>query len=56
MIDEAVERVLKLPAVGSKKFLITIGDRTVGGLVTRDQMVGPWQVPVSDVAVTAASF
>jgi phosphoribosylformylglycinamidine synthase len=55
-IDEAIERVLKLPAVGSKKFLITIGDRTVGGLVTRDQMVGPWQVPVSDVAVTAASF
>jgi phosphoribosylformylglycinamidine synthase len=55
-IDEAVERVLHLPAVGSKKFLITIGDRTVGGLVTRDQMVGPWQVPVSDVAVTAATF
>jgi phosphoribosylformylglycinamidine synthase len=55
-IDEAVERVLKLPAVGSKKFLITIGDRTVGGLVVRDQMVGPWQVPVSDVAVTASSF
>jgi phosphoribosylformylglycinamidine synthase len=55
-IDEAVERVLKLPAVGSKKFLITIGDRTVGGLVVRDQMVGPWQVPVSDVAMTAVSF
>lgn len=55
-LEEAVERVLKLPAVGSKKFLITIGDRTVGGLVTRDQMVGPWQVPVSDVAVTAATF
>ncbi|HEX4775117.1 MAG TPA: phosphoribosylformylglycinamidine synthase [Candidatus Saccharimonadales bacterium] len=55
-LDEAIERVLKLPAVGSKKFLITIGDRTVGGLVTRDQMVGPWQVPVSDVAVTAAAF
>lgn len=55
-VDEAVERVLHLPAVGSKKFLITIGDRNVGGLVTRDQMVGPWQVPVSDVAVTAASF
>jgi phosphoribosylformylglycinamidine synthase len=55
-LDEAVNRVLELPAVGSKKFLITIGDRTVGGLVTRDQMVGPWQVPVSDVAVTAVSF
>jgi phosphoribosylformylglycinamidine synthase len=55
-VDEAVERVLKLPSVGSKKFLITIGDRTVGGLTTRDQMVGPWQVPVSDVAVTAVTF
>ncbi len=55
-LEEAVSRVLQLPAVGSKKFLITIGDRTVGGLVTRDQMVGPWQVPVSDAAVTAASF
>lgn len=55
-LDEAVKRVLHLPAVGSKKFLITIGDRTVGGLVTRDQLVGPWQVPVSDVAVTAAAF
>jgi phosphoribosylformylglycinamidine synthase len=55
-VNEAVERVLHLPSVGSKKFLITIGDRSVGGLVTRDQMIGPWQVPVSDVAVTAASF
>lgn len=55
-LDEAVKRTLHLPAVGSKKFLITIGDRNVGGLVVRDQMVGPWQVPVSDVAVTAASF
>lgn len=55
-LSDAIERVLKVPAVGSKKFLITIGDRTVGGLVTRDQMVGPWQVPVSDVAVTASSF
>lgn len=52
----AVERVLKFPAVGSKKFLITIGDRNVGGLTTRDQMIGRWQVPVSDVAVTASSF
>jgi phosphoribosylformylglycinamidine synthase len=55
-LEEAIERVLHLPAVGSKKFLITIGDRTVGGLVHRDQMVGPWQVPVSDVAVTSVAF
>ncbi|HVV66509.1 MAG TPA: phosphoribosylformylglycinamidine synthase [Candidatus Saccharimonadales bacterium] len=55
-VAEAVKRVLRMPAVGSKKFLITIGDRTVGGLITRDQMVGPWQVPVSDVAVAARSF
>ena len=55
-IAESIKRVLHLPSVGSKKFLITIGDRTVGGLVTRDQMVGPWQVPVSDVAVTAVTF
>ncbi len=55
-LNDVIERVLKLPSVGSKKFLITIGDRTVGGLVTRDQMIGPWQVPVSDVAVTAVSF
>lgn len=55
-VDEAVERVLKLPAVGSKKFLITIGDRTVGGLVVRDQLVGPWQVPVSDAALTAVGY
>ena len=55
-VADAVNRVLHLPSVGSKKFLITIGDRSVGGLVMRDQMVGPWQVPVSDVAVTAAAF
>jgi len=55
-LDEAIERVLKLPSVGSKKFLITIGDRTVGGMTIRDQMVGPWQIPVSDVAVSANSF
>lgn len=55
-IDDAVQRVLHLPAVASKKFLITIGDRTIGGMVTRDQMVGKWQVPVSDVAVTASSY
>jgi phosphoribosylformylglycinamidine synthase len=45
-----------MPAVGSKSFLITIGDRTVGGLSVRDQMVGPWQTPVADCAVTATSF
>lgn len=55
-INEAALRLLRLPAVAEKTFLITIGDRTVTGLVTRDQMVGPWQVPVADVAVTAASF
>jgi phosphoribosylformylglycinamidine synthase len=53
-LREAAYRVLRLPAVADKTFLITIGDRTVGGLVSRDQMVGPWQVPVSDVAVTLA--
>ena len=52
----AIERVLRLPSVGSKSFLITIGDRTITGLVTRDQMVGPWQVPVADVAVTRSSY
>ncbi len=55
-LHEAVTRVLRFPAVADKSFLITIGDRTVTGLVCRDQMVGPWQVPVSDVAVTATSF
>ncbi|CDK24340.1 unnamed protein product [Kuraishia capsulata CBS 1993] len=54
--SEALERVLQLPAVGSKSFLITIGDRTVTGLIDRDQMVGPWQVPVADVGVTATSL
>jgi len=53
---EALERLLRLPAVADKTFLVTIGDRTVGGLITRDQMVGPWQVPVADVAVTASDF
>ena len=55
-LDEAVERVLRHPAVASKSFLITIGDRSITGLVARDQMVGPWQVPVADCAVTATSF
>jgi phosphoribosylformylglycinamidine synthase len=53
---EAAERVLRLPCVADKTFLVTIGDRTVGGLVCRDPMVGPWQVPVADAAVTATSF
>jgi phosphoribosylformylglycinamidine synthase len=48
--------VLRHPTVASKRFLITIGDRTVGGLNSRDQMVGPWQVPVADCAVTLADF
>ncbi|MGK7295427.1 MAG: phosphoribosylformylglycinamidine synthase [Candidatus Wenzhouxiangella sp. M2_3B_020] len=55
-LDEAIERVLQVPAVGSKQFLITIGDRTVGGLSVRDQMVGPWQVPVADCAVTLTDY
>ena len=53
---EAVERVLSFPAVADKSFLINIGDRTVGGKVARDQMVGPWQVPVADAAVTTSGF
>ena len=53
---EAAYRVLRLPAVASKHFLITIGDRTVTGQVARDQMVGPWQTPVSDVAVTLSDY
>ena len=48
--------MLLLPTVADKSFLITIGDRTVGGTTVRDQMVGPWQVPVADCAVTAMSF
>jgi phosphoribosylformylglycinamidine synthase len=53
-LRDAAYRVLRLPAVADKTFLITIGDRTVGGLISRDQLVGPWQVPVADVAVTLA--
>jgi phosphoribosylformylglycinamidine synthase len=53
---EAALRVLSHPAVADKTFLITIGDRTVGGQISRDQMVGPWQVPVSDVAVTLSDY
>lgn len=55
-LDDAIQRVLSMPAVASKSFLITIGDRSVGGLSHRDQMVGPWQVPVADAAVTCADF
>jgi len=55
-LQEAVRRVLSHPTVADKTFLISIGDRTVGGLICRDQMVGPWQVPVADCAVTAAAF
>jgi phosphoribosylformylglycinamidine synthase len=53
---EASHRVLRFPTVGDKTFLITIGDRTVGATTVRDQMVGPWQVPVADCAVTAMSL
>ncbi|OIO81991.1 MAG: phosphoribosylformylglycinamidine synthase [Gallionellaceae bacterium CG1_02_60_948] len=56
VLKEAVERVLRLPSVADKTFLIAIGDRTVGGMTARDQMVGPWQVPVADVAVTLMGF
>jgi len=55
-IREALYRVLRLPTVADKTFLISIGDRTVGGMTARDQMVGPWQVPVADVAVTLMGF
>ncbi|AMX02101.1 phosphoribosylformylglycinamidine synthase [Microbulbifer thermotolerans] len=55
-LNEAAERVLRLPTVASKNFLITIGDRSVTGQVARDQMVGPWQVPVADCAVTTVSY
>ncbi|GAB6068435.1 phosphoribosylformylglycinamidine synthase [Methylothermus subterraneus] len=55
-LEEAIERVLSFPTVASKGFLITIGDRSVTGLVARDPMVGPWQVPVADCAVTATGF
>ncbi|WP_458232693.1 phosphoribosylformylglycinamidine synthase [Roseateles sp. P5_E8] len=55
-LEEAALSVLRHPTVASKRFLVTIGDRTVGGLNHRDQMVGPWQVPVADCAVTLADF
>ena len=55
-IETTIDRILKLPTVASTSFLITIGDRSVSGLVVRDQMVGPWQVPVADCAVTCSSY
>ena len=55
-LDQAAHLVMGHPTVACKNFLITIGDRTVGGFVSRDQMIGPWQVPVSDVAVSASSY
>ena len=54
-LKEAIYRVLKNPTVASKSFLITIGDRSITGMVARDQMVGRWQVPVADAAVTTTS-
>ncbi len=55
-IETALKRVLQLPTVASKSFLITIGDRSITGMVVRDQMVGPWQVPVADSAVTTQTY
>jgi phosphoribosylformylglycinamidine synthase len=55
-VKQAAYRVLRLPAVADKTFLVSIGDRTVGGMTARDQMVGPWQLPVADVAVTLMGF
>ena len=55
-LKDAAYRLLRLPAVADKTFLISIGDRTVGGMTARDQMVGPWQVPVADVAVTTMGY
>ncbi len=55
-LNDAIERVLQLPSVASKNFLITIGDRSITGMVARDQLVGPWQMPVADAAVTFNDF
>jgi phosphoribosylformylglycinamidine synthase len=55
-VDDALQRLLQLPTIAAKQFLITIGDRSVTGMVTRDQLVGPWQVPVADVAVTSTGY
>ena len=56
VLSEAIDRILHHPTVASKSFLITIGDRSITGTVARDQMVGPWQVPVADCAVTTTSY
>ncbi len=53
---ESLERLLRLPAIADKGFLVTIGDRSVGGMISRDPLAGPWQVPVSDVAVTTSGL
>jgi phosphoribosylformylglycinamidine synthase len=55
-LSDSLDRLLCLPTIADKSFLITIGDRTVSGLISRDQMVGPWQVPVADVAVSLSSY
>jgi phosphoribosylformylglycinamidine synthase len=55
-LSDSLDRLLSLPTIADKSFLITIGDRTVSGLISRDQMVGPWQVPVADVAVSLSSY
>ena len=55
-LSDSLDRLLNLPTIADKSFLITIGDRTVSGLISRDQMVGPWQVPVADVAVSLSSY
>ncbi len=55
-VPDAIDRVLRFPAVANKTFLITIADRSITGMVTRDQMVGPWQTPVADVAVTSTTM
>jgi phosphoribosylformylglycinamidine synthase len=54
--DDVTERLLKLPTIASKSFLITIGDRSITGMVTRDQMVGPWQVPVANAGITCSDY
>jgi len=55
-LEEATERLLKLPTIADKSFLITIGDRSITGMVTRDQMVGPWQIPVADAGITCSDY
>jgi len=55
-LDDAINRILQLPTVASKNFLITIGDRSVTGMVARDQFIGPWQVPVADCAISISDY